>query len=402
MELILVAVTAHGVVRKLIADQRAAVLAELVRAWQGQVLLASADRRLRQLHQRLRHCSATGEEHLPLTSRADHGDEVNLVVPQVVERPPGVLRPALAAAQDLAARVGASDAEGRHAAVAAVLTPGCELRCEVDGVTLHGQMRIQDLQVLVWRRCRSEDHHDALCETGHAGRSLQVGHVTFRTCLQDGALTLGEDILQGANLDGVPQCGTRAVALRRGHLHRHQARHPHGVLAERCLRGPVGCCQARAPPVLVHRAADHAPEAVRVLDLVAVHLDEGGAATLAALVSIRAHVKGEAPPLERCPAHGALAHEGDGPHQCVDANDERPLVHTAPCGKASLVVPLICHVVMRNVERDKRGRARGGDRASGANQVEEVRQSCAGDARADADALLREVALDHVGPGRVR
>mmetsp|Transcript_109115 Transcript_109115/g.352256 ORF Transcript_109115/g.352256 Transcript_109115/m.352256 type:complete len:437 (-) Transcript_109115:1481-2791(-) len=162
---VLVAVGAEAVVRELVADERAAVPA-------GQrarrAVLERQGGGLGQLHEGLRHRCAAREEHLALATRAGEGHEVHPVVPQVIERPPGVLGPPLAAANDLAPSVRAADAEGGDAAVAAVLPPGRELAGEVHRVSLDDEVRIQDLQVQVRRSGRTEDHHDTLRKARHS------------------------------------------------------------------------------------------------------------------------------------------------------------------------------------------------------------------------------------------
>mmetsp|Transcript_87744 Transcript_87744/g.256498 ORF Transcript_87744/g.256498 Transcript_87744/m.256498 type:complete len:599 (+) Transcript_87744:1318-3114(+) len=359
-------------------------------------------------------CSAAEPAHGPRAARASHGDAVKLPQmleaqwprPALVERPePGLVAagPVEGVAPELRAGVGAAEAEAVEAGD--VVVP-----VEVEGLLGEGAWEPFQLDVLVQDRQvdrggdgRVQQRHQRSQQAVRAGGGLLVAQVRLGARHRNRAIpSTSEDAPDRAHFDGVTKCGASPVVLVRRRVGGADVPVPHGRPHAELLRRAVGRREAGAPAVLVHGAADDAAEAVRVLDLVAVHLDEGGAAALAPLVPVRAHVEGEAAALVGRPAHGALAHEGHRPHERVDANDDSPFEYRLSRSDAALLVSLVRHVVMCNVERDQRGRARSGNRVCGTYQIQEVRQARSRDAGIDAAALLGEIALDHIWPPGVR
>eukprot|EP00964_Phaeocystis_antarctica_P055270 scaffold32505_cov68-Phaeocystis_antarctica.AAC.4 len=201
------------------------------------------------------------------------------------------------------------------------------------------------------------------------------------------ATRLQQGRLHRARLDRVAQRRARAVRLQPRHARRGHAGLGQRHLQQRALRRAVGRRQARAPPVLPHRAAaerhrapGHNPRR---------RLQHRRAARLAAHVAVRAGVEGVAPLCRRRHArHRERQADGGGEHE-VDRREQRALA----------LVQL--HRSPRGVARRKRRRAGGIIRAAWPLQPQHVRQPARRDgvaaARCNIHATARRARLEHVG-----
>mmetsp|Transcript_73935 Transcript_73935/g.228491 ORF Transcript_73935/g.228491 Transcript_73935/m.228491 type:complete len:362 (-) Transcript_73935:1933-3018(-) len=173
-------------------------------------------------------------------------------------------------AEDVRARVRPAEAKGRDAAIEAAKAGVNDLRVKVHGEGLGGQVRVHDVQVAVRRGGRDVDHHDALAQARDARTRLQVRDVALRAGLQERELALVHDRTERSNLNGVAERGARAVALGDGDRVGVDPCEAHGLLDDRLLGRPVGCCQAGTPAVLVRGCADEGTHALLLLLLVAI------------------------------------------------------------------------------------------------------------------------------------
>mmetsp|Transcript_33905 Transcript_33905/g.84937 ORF Transcript_33905/g.84937 Transcript_33905/m.84937 type:complete len:581 (-) Transcript_33905:28-1770(-) len=231
-------------------------------------------------------------------------------------------------------------------------------------------MRVEHPQLRVRRRAPPAQLHRQLERAGQPGTRLRVP----RVCLQaahrhrpaatppTARLANTQNRRHRARLDWVAQRRPRAVRLeRRCALRRHQPRvgprrHEHAA-----LRLPVGCRQARAPPVLPHRAARrrHSPPD---LQTTSDRVDR-----LAARVAVGAHVKRMRAAAHRREARCRVASHRRRVEDHVDARAQRR-VALAPLQPAHA-----------RVVRDERRRARRVDRGARALQPERKRHAPAGD-----------------------
>mmetsp|Transcript_38220 Transcript_38220/g.102612 ORF Transcript_38220/g.102612 Transcript_38220/m.102612 type:complete len:230 (+) Transcript_38220:1535-2224(+) len=194
-----------------------------------------------------------------------------------------------------------------------------------------------------------------------------------------GSLPSVHDVADGADLDGIPQCRARAVALRNADVVQADSwlallyRPPDAVL----LGGPVRGGHAGALPVLVGAAADETRERRLQVLLALAHPHHDRAAALAPRVAVGARVEGEAP--------APLAQHGRGGVLAVEPRvEEQPHTHGHAClAPGAHVGPAATSLPERRVQQvrgDQPGRAGRVHNVAGADEPQHMVEPRAGDA----------------------
>mmetsp|Transcript_47543 Transcript_47543/g.137364 ORF Transcript_47543/g.137364 Transcript_47543/m.137364 type:complete len:403 (+) Transcript_47543:1540-2748(+) len=199
---------------------------------------------------------------------------------------------------------------------------------------------------------------------------------------------------QGADLDGVTQGSSSAVALSQGHLTRAEVILPQRGHDALLLGGPVRRRHARAPAVLVRcapgEACEHVPILGRRLPVVVAHgraCEVEAATALAPCEAVRGGVEGEAPAIRREHLRAAIQHVPAWVEHQGDAQSHR--VGNVGLGRGTLPMVASPYAAVRQGDGDQRGGAGGVHGAAGPEEPQAVGEPAARDGAALAQSLQR-------------
>ena len=242
--------------------------------------------------------------------------------------------------------------------------PGLRLACDPQPQIVEGDLRVRILEVQGLGNLAMLQTQRRLDQAGDSRGRLQMSHIALDR--PDHATIIGLSCLavyrsERGSLDRIAHRRSGPVRLDILHALRCDLGEPQGFDDVRLLRGLVGNRDARGATILVdRRRADDSVDAIAIGQCARERLENEYAGAFAAHVAISAGIEALAPPVRR-------EHRGLGEPDCELGSQRQ--IHAADECQFAFSVPDTAAAQMGG---DERGRARGIDGETGADQIEEI------------------------------